>query len=204
MNQHTMPEGTVFDVIDGPFCLQADSGNAIRWYGIRMSNGTTGWSPEASNSTYALEPWSGGSNSTSPGSSGGNGSQTYPEPGPPPPQLPHPCPGASSGCIRTEWGTNATIRPATIVRGTCRDQSDQDWLVTFDMSQNQDWNNADESRIRLGISRSYLRGTLPGLLNNRVQVDTYSPPNIVICLGGNRFPTENSIRNNTWLWLRAQ
>jgi len=55
----SMSEGTTFSVIDGPFCLQADSGNAVRWYQIQLANGTVGWSPEASNNTYALEPWSG-------------------------------------------------------------------------------------------------------------------------------------------------
>lgn len=54
-----MAEGTTFTVIDGPFCLRADNGQAIRWFKIRMDNGTEGWAPEAVNNRYVLEPWGG-------------------------------------------------------------------------------------------------------------------------------------------------
>lgn len=67
----SMPEGAIFDVIADGYCLLADSGNPIRWFGVSY-NGITGWSPEASGSTYFLEPYGGGSGGSSGSNSGGN------------------------------------------------------------------------------------------------------------------------------------
>jgi hypothetical protein len=50
-------EGDIVSVIDGPVCLVSDAGQPYRLFKIRTSNGVEGWTPEADNTHYFLEPW---------------------------------------------------------------------------------------------------------------------------------------------------
>jgi hypothetical protein len=49
-----MPEGTVFDVTDGPYCA-----DGYRWWQLELDDQTTGWAAEADNTDCFLEPVSG-------------------------------------------------------------------------------------------------------------------------------------------------
>jgi hypothetical protein len=50
-------EGETVTIIDGPHCLVSDDGQPYRLFKIRTNAGVEGWTPEADNTHYFLEPW---------------------------------------------------------------------------------------------------------------------------------------------------
>jgi hypothetical protein len=47
----TMPDGTEFDILDGPFCI-----DSMKWWRLLLDDGTEGWAAEGHGADYFLEP----------------------------------------------------------------------------------------------------------------------------------------------------
>jgi hypothetical protein len=47
----TMPDGTAFTVITGPYCI-----DSLKWWQVQLADGTTGWAAEGTADGYFLEP----------------------------------------------------------------------------------------------------------------------------------------------------
>ena len=101
---------------------------------------------------------------------------------------------ASQGCIQRRNGTNNRWWADSWYRGTCTNQSDEDWIVTYN-TDNQIWQSANRDDIRYMV---YPIGIINPSTFGQAQMEDNTPPNIVLCLSGGL--SEFAIKKS-WVWL---
>jgi hypothetical protein len=177
---------------------------------VRIKPGVYGWNCKVGSSIRGIDlaalcksqhndplATSGFTNIDDPYSWGCYSPRNRPQPGPAPVAAPQPAPCLPrNSCVTLEYGTNQQWTANQVRLGQCTNQTDQDWIVTYNTNAGEWAQNPDLSRIRFYSDHWYLKE-----IKNRAQAEDISPPGITLCIARGEFLVGEDDAWLTWVWL---